>query len=203
MTTYAYLRVSTDQQDVRNQKHGVLEYANANGFADMRFIEDAVSGKKPWQERELGNVLLNCETGDTVIVSEVSRLARSTLQVLEILKHCSENQINLHIAKNTMRFDDSMQSRITATVLGMAAEIEREFISTRTKEALAARKAAGVRLGRPPGQAEKLKLDEHREVIQGYLDKGINKRAIAKIIDCPATTLYDYCRVRKLKAAAG
>ena len=201
MTTYAYLRVSTDQQDVRNQKHGVLEYANANGFSDMRFIEDAVSGKKPWQERELGQVLLNCDMGDTLIVSEVSRLARSTLQVLEILKHCSEKQINLHIAKNTMRFDDSMQSRITATVLGMAAEIEREFISTRTKEALAARKAAGVRLGRPPGQAEKLKLDEHREVIQGYLNKGVNKRAIAKIIDCPATTLYDYCRIRKLKAA--
>lgn len=140
MANYGYLRVSTDQQDVLNQKHGVLEYANKNGFAGMEFIEDSVSGKKPWQERALGNVLLQAESGDTVIVSEVSRLARSTLQVLEILKHCSEHQINLHIAKNNMRFDDSMQSRITATVLGMAAEIEREFISSRTKEALAAKK---------------------------------------------------------------
>lgn len=199
MTIYAYLRVSTDQQDVRNQKHGVLEYANSNGFTDMRFIEDAVSGRKPWQERELGRVLHSSEPGDTLVVAEVSRLARSTLQVLEILQHCSEHKINLYIAKNTMRFDDSLQSRITATVLGMAAEIEREFISTRTREALAARKAAGVKLGRPRGKAEKLKLDAHREEIQGYLDKGVNKRAIAKIIGCPPTTLYDYCRIRKLR----
>lgn len=198
MANYGYLRVSTDQQDVLNQKHGVLEYANKNGFAGMEFIEDSVSGKKPWQERALGNVLLQAESGDTVIVSEVSRLARSTLQVLEILKHCSEHQINLHIAKNNMRFDDSMQSRITATVLGMAAEIEREFISSRTKEALAAKKAQGIKLGRPQGKAEKLKLDVFKDEIQKYLDMGLSKASIAKLIECPATTLYDYCRVRKM-----
>ena len=199
MTTYAYLRVSTDAQDVQNQKHGVLEYANQHGLSGMEFIEDSVSGKKPWQERELGRILENAEAGDTVVVSEVSRLARTTLQVLEILRHCTESQVNLHIAKNSMVFDNSLQSRITATVLGMAAEIEREFISSRTKEALAARKAAGVKLGRPTGKAEKLKLDDKREEIQKYLDLGVNKAAIAKIIGCPATTLYDYCKVRKLK----
>jgi DNA invertase Pin-like site-specific DNA recombinase len=198
MANYGYLRVSTDQQDVLNQKHGVLEYANKNGFASMEFIEDSVSGKKPWQERALGSVLKQASNGDTVIVSEVSRLARSTLQVLEILKHCSEHQINLHIAKNNMRFDDSMQSRITATVLGMAAEIEREFISSRTKEALAARKANGMKLGRPQGKAEKLKLDVFKDEIQKYLDMGLSKAAIAKLVECPATTLYDYCRVRKM-----
>ena len=199
MTTYAYLRVSTDLQDVQNQKHGVLEYANQRGLASMQFIEDSVSGKKPWRERELGRLLGQASEGDILVVSEVSRLARSTLQVLEILQHCTENQVNLHIAKNSMIFDNSMQSRITATVLGMAAEIEREFISSRTKEALAARKASGMKLGRPKGPAEKLKLDEHREIIQKYINKGISKAAIAKIIDCPATTLYDYCRVKKLK----
>ena len=199
MTTYAYLRVSTDQQDVQNQKHGVLEYANRNGLAGMEFVEDSVSGKKPWQERELGRLLEQACEGDILVVSEVSRLARSTLQVLEILQHCTETQVNLHIAKNNMRFDNSMQSRITATVLGMAAEIEREFISTRTKEALAARKASGMKLGRPRGPAEKLRLDEHRDTIQKYINKGVSKAAIAKIIGCPATTLYDYCRVRNLK----
>ncbi len=98
-----------------------------------------------------------------------------------------------------MVFDNSLQSRITATVLGMAAEIEREFISSRTKEALAVRKAAGMKLGRPRGKAQKLKLDEKRDEIQKYLDLGVSKAAIAKIIGCPATTLYDYCKVRKLK----
>ena len=199
MTTYAYLRVSTDAQDVQNQKHGVLEYANRHNLSGMTFVEDSVSGKKPWKERELGKVLQQAQEGDTVVVAEVSRLARSTLQVLEILQHCTESQINLHIAKNNMIFDNSMQSRITATVLGMAAEIEREFISSRTKEALAARKAAGVKLGRPQGKAEKLKLDAKRDEIQKYLDMGVSKAAIAKIVGCPATTLYDYCKVRKLK----
>ena len=199
MTTYAYLRVSTDAQDVQNQKHGVLEYANQHGLASMQFVEDNVSGKKPWQERALGRLLANAGEGDTIVVSEVSRLARSTLQVLEILQHCTEHQINLHIAKNSMIFDNSLQSRITATVLGMAAEIEREFISSRTKEALAARKAAGMQLGRPRGKAQKLKLDEKQDEIQKYLNLGVSKAAIAKIIGCPATTLYDYCKVRKLK----
>lgn len=199
MTTFAYLRVSTDAQDVQNQKHGVLEYANNNGFSSMEFVEDNVTGKKPWRERALGKVLDRAEEGDTLIVSEVSRLARSTLQVLEILQHCTESKINLRIAKNNMLFDNSLQSKITATVLGMAAEIEREFISSRTKEALAARKAAGVKLGRPQGKAEKLKLVVVKDEIQKYLDLGVSKAAIAKIIECPATTLYDYCKVRKLK----
>lgn len=199
MTTFAYLRVSTDLQDVQNQKHGVLEYANHHGFASMQFVEDAVSGKKPWRERALGHILTQAQEGDTVIISEVSRLARSTLQVLEILQHCTESQINLHIAKNNMVFDNSMQSKITATVLGLAAEIERQFISDRTKEALAARKAAGMKLGRPVGKAEKLKLDVHREKIQSYINLGVSKTAIAKILGCPRSTLYDYCKARKIK----
>ena len=99
MTTYAYLRVSTNAQDVQSQKHGVLEYANQHGLSSMQFIEDSDSGKKRWQERTLGLLLANAGEGDTIVVSEVSRLARSTLQVLEILQHCTKQQINLHIAK--------------------------------------------------------------------------------------------------------
>ena len=198
MGNMAYLRVSGDRQDVMNQKHGILEYANHHGITDITFIEDCVTSRKPWRERGAGEVLAQAESGDIVIVSEVSRFARTTLEVLEILKLCTEKNINLHIAKNSMRFDDSMQSRITATVLAMAAEIEREFISTRTKEALAAKKAAGVKLGRPRGKAKKLRLDQHREDIEKYLDMGLTKVAISKLIDCPVTTLYDYCRVRKL-----
>ncbi len=99
MTTFAYLRVSTDEQDVKNQKHGVLEYANSHGLSSMQFVEDSVTGKKPWQDRQIGKILESAQEGDSIVVSEVSRLARSTLQVLEIMQHCTENQINLHIAK--------------------------------------------------------------------------------------------------------
>ena len=92
-----------------------------------------------------------------------------------------------------------MQSRITATVLGLAAEIEREFISMRTREALAKRKAEGVQLGRPKGPAERVKLDEHETTIRGYLAKGINKRDIARLIECAPSTLYDWLKRRGIK----
>lgn len=197
---YAYLRVSTDEQDVDNQKHGILEYANANGMAGLVFVEDVASGKLAWQQRKVGDLLLKeCKAGDTVVFAEISRMARSTLQVLEILKHCIDAGINVHIAKQKMILDGSMQSRITATVLGLAAEIEREFISIRTKEALAKRKAEGVRLGRPPGKAERVKLDEHATAILGYLAKGINKRDIARLIECSHTTLYAWLERRGIK----
>jgi len=200
MAVYAYLRVSTDRQDVDNQKHGVLEYANQRGLSSLQFVEDAVSGRKKWSERKLGELLHSMGAGDTIVFAEVSRIARSTLQVLEVLEHCTEHQINVHIAKQSMVFDGSMQSKITATVLGMAAEIEREFISMRTKEALAARKQAGKTLGRPKGQAEKTSLDPKRAQIQELLNKGVSKRSIAKVIECAPSTLYDYLKRHKMKA---
>jgi DNA invertase Pin-like site-specific DNA recombinase len=119
-------------------------------------------------------------------------MARSTLQVLEMLEHATTTNFHVHVAKQRMRFDDSMNSKITATVLGLAAEIEREFISMRTKEALAKRKADGMTLGRPKGRAETVKLDAHREEIKRYLAKDISKRAIAKLVDCSKSTLYNW-----------
>lgn len=199
MANYAYLRVSTDAQDVANQKHGILEYANQNGISSLEFIEDTVSGKKKWRARKLGELLANLQAKDVIVFAEVSRMARSTLQVLEILEFCSERDIYVYIAKQKMALDGSMQSRITATVLGLAAEIEREFISLRTKEALAARKAAGMTLGRPKGAAEHTKLDKHRKAIEGYLDKKLSVRSIAKLIEEPPTTVNDYIKRHKLR----
>lgn len=85
MTTYAYLRVSTDAQDTQNQKHGILEYANQMGIADIQFIEDTASGTKKWHKRKQGRLLQELTVGDTIIFAEISRIARSTLQVLEVL----------------------------------------------------------------------------------------------------------------------
>lgn len=198
MAKIAYLRVSTDRQDVDNQKHGILEYANERGITNLTFVEDTASGKIKWRKRKLGEVLLNANSHDTIIFAEVSRIARSTLQVLEVLEYCTERQIHVHIAKQNMVFDGSMQAKITATVLGMAAEIEREFISLRTREALAAKKKGGITLGRPKGHAAQTKLDQHRAQIQDLINKGVSKRSIAKIIDCAPSTLYDYINRKKL-----
>lgn len=194
---YAYLRVSTDAQDVANQRHGVVKYCADKRLLEPVFIEDTASGKTDWRDRPLGKIIERAGQGDIVVVSEVSRLARNTLQVLEIGRECITRGVHLHVAKNGIVFDDSMQSKIVATVLGLVAEIERDFISARTKEALAKRKAEGVKLGRPAGSAKKLRLDPVAGKIDEYLKLGIDKRAIAKLLDVSPGTLYNWLNVRR------
>lgn len=193
MAVFIYLRVSSDAQDVQNQKHGILEYCKTQGIEVDGALEDTASGRVDWRTRKIGEVLFSASKGDTILVSEVSRLARSTLQVLEILKLASERQISILVIKNGLKFDNSMQAKITATVLGLAAEIERDFISMRTKDALAKRKAAGKRLGRPPGAvARQYKLDSRRGEIERYLKLGINGTAIAKLTGVSRPTLRNW-----------
>jgi DNA invertase Pin-like site-specific DNA recombinase len=202
MTNYAYLRVSTDQQDVDNQRHGILEYCNKHGINNLSFIEDTVSGRKKWRERKLGDLISSTmKKDDVLIVSEISRLARSTLQVLEILEETAEADKVIHVVKQNLVFqgEGDMSSRILATVLGMVAQIEREFISIRTKEALAVRKAQGMELGRPKGKAKHVKLDDKEDEIRNLIEKGVSKRAIAKIVDCAPSTLYDFLKRKKIK----
>jgi DNA invertase Pin-like site-specific DNA recombinase len=196
---YAYLRISTDSQDVDNQRHGILEYANRHNLTGLNFIEDTVSGKKKWKDRKLGDLVNTLVKGDVIIFAEISRMARSALQVLEILEICISRGISVHITKQNIVLDGSLQAKIMATMLGLAAEIERDFISMRTTEALAARKAAGQTLGRPRGPSENLKLDKLRPDIEKYLRKDLSVRSIAKLIDQPVTTVHDYVKRYKLK----
>ncbi len=126
MTFFAYLRVSTDAQDTQNQKFGILEYCHHQNFHPVNFIEDQQSGKIPWQERKIGKILEQAQEGDHIIVAEVSRLGRSTLQVLEILELSAKKEVSVHITKNKMLMDGSLQSTITATILGLASQIERK-----------------------------------------------------------------------------
>lgn len=212
MKNYAYLRVSTDKQDVDNQKHGILDYCNTAKITELEFVEDSISSKVKWRDRGCGLLIEKAQSGDTIVFAEISRMARSTLQVLEMLEVCVEKGVNVHIAKQKMAMDGSMQAKITATILGLAAEIEREFIRLRTTESLASKKKQieeqgyflskkGEKvssLGRPKGKAESVKLDQHKKLIQEYLDKGINKRTIAKLVECAPSTLYDFLKRENL-----
>lgn len=175
-----------------------MDYCNNRGISSLTFIEDTVSGQSSWREREIGIILENAANGDVIVASEISRLGRSTLQVLEIMEMAAQKGVAVHIAKNNMVLDGSMQSTITATILGLAAQIEHEFISARTKEALAKRKNDGLKLGRPKGEADLLKLDAFRDEIVIYLKKGINKRAISKLIECSPSTLYKWLKRRRI-----
>ncbi len=212
MTNYAYLRVSTDSQDVENQKSGILHYCNDKSLGNVQYISDTASSKLNWKDREIGELINETASeGDTVIISEISRAARSTLEVLEFAQVALDRGINVHIAKQNIVFDDSLATEIQITVLALAAKIERSFIQSRTKEALNHRQQqidengyfiskAGNKveaLGRPKGKAKHHKLDAHRDDINKYLEMELSKRAIAKLIDCSPSTLYDWCKRNK------
>jgi DNA invertase Pin-like site-specific DNA recombinase len=201
LASYAYLRVSTDKQDLDNQRHGIIEYARQHGLEPLIFIEDTVSGTKDWRERDLSRLLDQAVAGDVLLVAEISRMARSTLQVLEILREAADKGVIVHVVKNRMVMDGSLHARITATVLGMAAEIEREFNSARTKESLARRKAEGKPLGRPVGAvSQEKKLDKRKDEIIGLLQKEVHIASIARIVDCSRTTLYAWMEANNLSA---
>lgn len=193
---YAYLRVSTTQQDVNNQRHGILEYANKKNLGALDFIEDSCSGKINWRERKLGELIDSVTPSSVIIFAEVSRIGRNTLQILEFLHCAAEKGISIHLAKEQLTLDSGLNSKIIITVLSLVAEIERSLISARTKEALAKKKAEGVRLGRPPGKAGSLMLDNKEEEILGYLEKGLQITAIAKLVDCHRNTLSNWLKVR-------
>ena len=192
MTTFGYLRVSTDKQDVENQRHGLLDYCNSHQLGQVEFHEDTSSARVDWRKSGVSTLLNVMAPGDTMIVSEISRLARSTLQVLEILEEAAKKEIRVLVVKSQLVMDGSLQATISATILGLAAQIEREFISVRTAEALARRRNDGGVIGRPKGPAIRVKLDAHREEIISYLRKGISKRSIAKLLNCSPSTLYSW-----------
>ena len=142
--TIAYLRVSTTDQDLKKNRYDILQLANDKGLGQVQWVEETVSGRVSWRKRKIAKVLEQLQAGDTLIVSELSRLGRSMLECMEILSIAFQKGIHLYAVKGNWRLDNSIQSKIVAMAFSMAAEIERDLISQRTKEALAARKKAGI-----------------------------------------------------------
>ncbi len=176
--TVAYLRVSTASQDIEKNKNDILHFANENSLGQVEWVEELASGRISWRKREIAHIIDQLGAGDNVIVSELSRLGRSMLECMEILSVASQKQINLYAVKGNWRLDQSIQSKVLAMAFAMAAEIERDLISQRTKEALAAKKRAGVKLGRPKGSGTS-KLDKYRPEIEALLQTGSTQRYIA------------------------
>src|SRR6056297_773995 len=191
--TIGYLRVSTTDQDLDKFRADVLEFVNQRDFGRVAFVQEKVSGKKPWRERELGQVVENLAAGDSLIVPELSRLGRSTIEVLEIIQKAKAAGACIYAVKGGWQLDDSMQSKIISTVLAMLSEIERDLISERTREALAAKRAAGVKLGRRPGPG-KSKLDEHADEIQALLANGSTKKFVANRYGTTVQNLSNWLR---------
>ena len=179
LRTVAYLRVSTPEQDLAKNKAEILHLANDKALGQVEWFEETASGRISWRKRQLGALLADLSVGDNLLVSELSRLGRSMLECMEILSLAMQRGIHVYAVKGNWQLDDSIQSKIVAMAFAMAAEIERDLISQRTKEALAARKRAGKKLGRPAGSG-KSKLDEHRPEIEALLANGSTQKFIAE-----------------------
>ncbi len=177
--TIGYLRVSTQEQDLEKNKADILMHANKKALGNVEWVEEKISGTLDWKKRKIGEIIGQLKAGDTIIVSELSRLGRSTLQILEIMKVAKEKGISVFAVKGDWSLNGSMESKIVLTMLAMVAEIERDLISERTKEGLRARKAAGIKLGRPKGPG-KSKLDSKSEEIVALLRNGSKQTYIAK-----------------------
>jgi DNA invertase Pin-like site-specific DNA recombinase len=195
--TIAYLRVSTNDQDTEKNKLEVLKLAHERDLEKVEFVEEKVSSKIPWKERKIFDIIEILKKGDHLIVPELSRLGRSMLEIMEILSIATQQEINVYIVKGNRKLDDSIESKVLSMAFSLAAEIERDFISSRTKEALRARKAKGIKLGRPFG-AGKSKLDSHREEITALLKVKAEKKYIAKKFGVTAPTLKNWIEKNKI-----
>ena len=197
MTTTAYLRVSTSEQDIEKDKASILYPANERNLGQVQWVEEVASGRISWRKRAIGQVLGDLGKGDTLIVGELSRLGRSMLECMEILSIATQKGIVIYAVKGNWQLDDSIQSKIVAMAFAMAAEIERDLISQRTKEALAARKRAGLKLGRPKGSG-KSKLDKHKPEIEALLANGSTQRFIANRYDTTEGNLSRWMKLHGL-----
>jgi DNA invertase Pin-like site-specific DNA recombinase len=161
MSIYAYLRVSTDTQDVNSQRIGIEEFCKAREWAiDEWVMDEGISGAKDPSKRKLGGLLKKCKSGDSIIASEISRMGRKLVMILDIIKLCSEKGVKVYTVKDRYTLEDTIQSKVLVTVMGLAAEIERDLLRQRTKEGLKRAVAAGKHLGRKKGVPNsKRKLD--------------------------------------------
>ena len=168
-----YLRVSTGKQHLANQKSEIVRFASGHGLKIEKWVTEIVSGKTRENERKLGKLLNSMQRGDILIVTEISRLSRTLTDIMNIMGKCLERGINLYTTKEGYSFDDTINSKVLCFAFGLVAEIERNLISMRTKEALDARRVAGKSLGRKKGSYTKLNiLIKNRDTIDMMLGQG-------------------------------
>jgi DNA invertase Pin-like site-specific DNA recombinase len=197
----AYLRVSTNKQDVSNQKLEILEFARKKDLKVDDFIESNVSSRKSSKQRRVDELVHRLNPKDTLIVTELNRLGRSTAEVIALINALVSNQVRVIILKQNLDINQyDMNSKIIITLLSLFGELERDIVSLRTKEALAAKKSQGIQLGKPKGTIQKSKFDKDLDKIKELLRVGLSIRKIAKLLGYSTHIgLNTYIKKRNLK----
>lgn len=191
---YGYIRVSTDRQSVLNQRHEIKRFCMAMQIHIDGWIEETVSGTKDSNKRRLGRLLRKVHKGDLIICAEISRLGRNLFMIMDILYTCMKKECRVWTVKEGYRLGEDIQSKVLAFAFSLSAEIERNLISLRTKEALDRKRLEGVRLGRPAGTTRGSQLDGNRDRIIQWLSEGIPKKEIAARCAVSPRTFYYWLR---------
>lgn len=191
---YGYIRVSSDKQTVENQRFEIIKFCKKQNIVINDWIEETISGTKNYTKRQLGRLLRKIHKDDIIISSELSRLGRNLFMIMEILNICMIKKCKVWTIKDNYRLGEDIQSKVLAFAFGLSAELERNLISQRTKEALARKKAEGVSLGHPRGFRCRLNpkcMSKHDYIVK-ELAKGTEKTVIAKRLKISKTTFYRY-----------
>lgn len=200
---YGYIRVSTDRQTTENQKFEITKYAQEQNILIGEWIEETISATKRLEERKFGMLLKKMQKDDMLIVTELSRLGRNLMQIMKILHDCMEKDIMVYTIKERYELGNNINSKVLAFAFGLSAEIERNLISQRTKEALARRKAEGVILGRPKGRkSDSLKLTGKEEEISKLLNKKISYSGIGRLLGVHRITVSTFAKTHKLQVSS-
>lgn len=196
---YAYIRVSTEMQNYSSQEFEIDNYCRLHNLKIDKWYSEAISGTKPIEKRILGRIIRKMNRGDLLICTEISRLGRNMLMIMSILNLCVGKGIRIQTIKDNFVLSDNINSKIIAFAFALAAEIERNLISQRTREALAVKKLEGTKLGRPAGSSKKkqLFLESAGEIVK-MLEKGIPMRAIARKYGLHYNTLRRYLKSENL-----
>lgn len=190
---YGYLRVSTDKQTLENQEFEIKTFCEREHISIDKWITETISGTKDFEKRKLGKLLRKLKKGDVLICSEISRLGRNLLQIMTILNICMKKESQVWTIKDNYRLGVDIQSKVLAFAFSLSAEIERNLISQRTKEALHRIRASGRKLGREFGSRNKKHiLDGREQSIARLLNKGVPKTQVAKMMGVSVTTIYNF-----------
>ena len=197
---FGYIRVSSEKQTIENQYYEINKFCKNENLIVDKWIKETISGIKNVEDRKLGRLLKTMKKDDILICTELSRLGRSLMMIMGVLNQCMKSELMVWTIKDNYRLGNDISSKVLAFAFGLSAEIERNLISQRTKEALDRKRAEGIILGRPKGRkSSKTKLSGKESQIKDLLSKKMSYSAMGRILKVNRLTVSKYIKEHNLQ----